>query len=110
MYMIVIILVLFATLSNIVWPMIVQKSQFEAKVMNYILSNNITSPYCYTKYMAKVSRSILDINIEIGTDLNGYFTDCNIIPENYYKCRYIDYSNTLHPCSFVRSFFRIFAL
>lgn len=60
--------------------------------------------------MAKVSKSILGIDIDIGIDDNGYFTDCNTTPEKYYKCTAFDNSNVLHPCSFVRSFFRIFAL
>lgn len=109
MYLIL-ILVLFAVLANIVWPMIVQKSQFESKVINYIKANNITSPYCYNRYMAKVSKSILGIDIDIAIDDDGYFTDCNTISDKFYSCSSFDYSNSLHPCSFIRSFFRIFAL
>lgn len=91
--------------------MIVQKFQFEAKVLNYIQSNNITSPYCYGKYMAKVSKSILGIEIDVGVDTSSLFVDCSVTqPTLYYRCSSFDYTNALHPCSQVKSYFRIFAL
>lgn len=90
--------------------MIVKKAQFEAKVMSYVQANNITSPYCYTNYMGKLSKSILGIEIDVGIDSNQRFTDCTVIPSEYYRCTPHDLTNALHPCSVIRSFFRTFAL
>jgi hypothetical protein len=103
-------LVLFALLANIVWPMIVQKIQFESKVMAYMNSNNITNPYCYTKYLGKISRSILGIEIDIGVDSHGIPVDCNNTPSVYLRCSPFNYTNALHPCSYIKSYFRTFAL
>lgn len=103
-------LILFTLLANVIWPMIVQKSKFESKVMNYITANNITSPYCFGTYMSKISKSFLGIEIDIGIDNTNKFVDCTITPQQYYRCTPFDYTNVLHPCSVVRSYFRIFAL
>ncbi len=106
----ILVLVLYTLLANVVWPMIIQKSQFESKVMSYIQSNNITSPYCYGTYMGKVSKSFLGIDIDVGIDSTGKFLDCTVTPLLYYRCSPYDYTNVLHPCSVIKSYFRIFAL
>lgn len=110
MIYLVVSLILYAVLANIIWPSIVQKNKFEGRVLSYMKANNITSPYCYTKYNAKIGKSLFDLYIDVGIDDDGYFLDCNTLPTKYYRCTPHDFTNVLHPCSFVKSFFRIFAL
>ena len=88
--------------------MIVQKAVFEGKVMAYIKSNNITNPYCYGIYQANISRTLLGIEIDVGVDVNNRYIDCSVTPDHYNRCSAFDYTNALHPCSYVRSYFRTF--
>ena len=90
--------------------MIVQKSQFESKIMAYVKANNITSPYCYTKYLAQLTRTLTSIDIDIGVDASGLYVDCNSTPTRYVRCTPNNYTNALHPCSYIKSYFRTFVL
>lgn len=107
MYLIM-ILVLFVVIANILWPLIINKSIYEKKVMDYIISNNFTSPYCYSGYMGIVERNIFGLQLKLGIDSNGSFTNCSTIPSSYYQCGSKDYINRLHPCTIVNSSFRVF--
>lgn len=105
---IVLVVTLFICICNILWPMLVNKINYEKTVMNYLKENNFTNPNCYGKYLATVSRDITGLKIKIGTDKNDYMVACNVIPDKYYQCKASDYASQSHPCTQIRSYFHIF--
>jgi len=88
--------------------MVVDKIEYEKKVMSYLSSHNFTNPHCYGKYQAIVSRNITGLEIQVGLDSNEYLSSCNTIPSKYYKCTAKDFASQMHPCMQIKSYFHLF--
>ena len=101
---IVVLVVLFAVFTNILVTNVIEKTKFEKKIIDYMKKHNYSSPYCYTKYLATVSRSLTGLKIDMAIDDNKNFVDCSANGTLKYKrCDPFDFATQTHPCNYVRS-------
>lgn len=105
----VIAVVLFSLICNILVPDILNKIRYETSIMSYMKDNNYTSPQCFTKYLASISRTSQGVILELAMKTDGTFAGCLENISSYYRCTQRDYVNILHPCTYVSSNFPLIA-